>query len=358
MTRHHRVLTAAARAIGAPGLQLVEVIREGTRADVLRAAEGDRTVVIKAHHDPNGTWRHEAAGLDTAHGLGSPELLGVSHDLPVLVMRDLGGGESLADRLLGKDPQAAEEGLLGWARGLADLHAGTSGRYDVHTARLAQLGSTTGLPEHLSLHRGLAEVDRLTLEHGLPRMATLHEAWTGLTAPLQQPEHWVLSPGDACPDNNLITSAGVRLLDFEFAEFRHPAWDVAYLRVPWPSCWCAWALPVPIADRGCATYRGAVSSALPWVGGPEFDDALGRATLAFCLATAGWFLGNALAGGQAGGDDGTEHRPGRRTMILSRLAVAATSPADDELAAYAGALAAALTRRWGAHPLAMAPAFA
>lgn len=46
----------------------------------------------------------------------------------------------------------------------------------------------------------------------------------------------VLSPFDACPDNNIRTTAGLRLIDFEGATVAHPAWDVAYLCVPWPSC--------------------------------------------------------------------------------------------------------------------------
>ena len=63
---------------------------------------------------------------------------------------------------------------------------------------------------------------------------------------------WALTPGDTCPDNNVLTEAGVVLFDFEAAAIRHLAWDAAYLRVPWPSCWCAWRLPEDVARRPVA----------------------------------------------------------------------------------------------------------
>jgi hypothetical protein len=58
---------------------------------------------------------------------------------------------------------------------------------------------------------------------------------------LTEPGHSALWPCDACPDNNVRNDSGeLSLVDFEGAAFRHVAWDVAYLTVPWPSCWCCW----------------------------------------------------------------------------------------------------------------------
>src|SRR2546429_3760393 len=64
-----------------------------------------------------------------------------------------------------------------------------------------------------------------------------------------------LTPADACPDNNVRTAGGLVLIDFEGAQWRHIAWDVAYLAVPWPSCWCAWQLPADVAARAVEAYR-------------------------------------------------------------------------------------------------------
>ena len=36
-------------------------------------------------------------------------------------------------------------------------------------------------------------------------------------------------------------------------QWRHVAWDLAYLRVPWPTCWCSWRLPD--CRRRCSRSR-------------------------------------------------------------------------------------------------------
>ena len=62
-----------------------------------------------------------------------------------------------------------------------------------------------------------------------------------------------LTPADTCPDNNVLVGDRVVLIDFEGAQWRHVAWDVAYLFVPWPSCWCAWSIPDELAARPSPT---------------------------------------------------------------------------------------------------------
>ena len=56
----------------------------------------------------------------------------------------------------------------------------------------------------------------------------------------------------------------VVLVDFEGAEWRHVAWDVAYLRVPWPTCWCSWRMPDAVAEppsTGTARLAAAAAGA-------------------------------------------------------------------------------------------------
>lgn len=60
----------------------------------------------------------------------------------------------------------------------------------------------------------------------------------GLVDRFPDDDRAALTPTDACPDNNVEIGDALVLVDFEGAEFRHIAWDVAYLSVPWPSCWC------------------------------------------------------------------------------------------------------------------------
>ena len=66
-----------------------------------------------------------------------------------------------------------------------------------------------------------------------------------------------MTPADACPDNNVRTGDGLVLIDFEGAQWRHVAWDLAYLIVPWPSCWCSWRIPADLAGQAIEAYRTA-----------------------------------------------------------------------------------------------------
>ena len=165
----------------------------------------------------------------------------------------------------------------------------------------------------------------------------------------------VLTPADACPDNNLMTPDGVVLLDYEFAEVRHPVWDVAYLSVPWPTCWCAWRLPDAVATAAIARYRERVAPSVPYVGSDAFEADLRLATLAWCLMATSWRIEAALDedAGPSAGLDGPTLRP----VVLHRLWLASHLPGPEPLTAYARELFHRLSRRWGEPTLVLAPAF-
>lgn len=154
-----------------------------------------------------------------------------------------------------------------------------------------------------------------------------------------------MTPGDTCPDNTVRTGAGWALLDFEGAEFRPLAWEAAYLRVPFPTCWCSWALPPAAAERALSRWRAELD--LP----AGFDAEVDRATVAWTLVSTGWFLPRILSG-----SDTTEGppTPTRRALLQHRLT---TAPATRPLADLAAEPAAAITRTYGDSPLALAPAF-
>lgn len=171
----------------------------------------------------------------------------------------------------------------------------------------------------------------------------------------------VLSPFDACPDNNVRTTTGLRLIDFEGATVAHPAWDVAYLRVPWPSCWCAWRMPDAVAERAERAWRerlrlqiGPGGSEPDWA---AMEAAIHRASLVWCLVTAGWFLPGALADRRAGG--GGENAPLLRAVVQHRLKIVAESDGPDFITGreLARQLSAALASIWKPHQLPIAPAF-
>jgi hypothetical protein len=162
-----------------------------------------------------------------------------------------------------------------------------------------------------------------------------------------------LTPSDACPDNNAFTAQGLVLLDFESAQWRHVAWDAAYLLVPWPSCWCSWDLPADVSAAGLAAWRAAV--ALPYAGTAAFEDDLRAARIGWAFISLAWFVAGALAG------DAPIDReaPSRRAMITHRLrrVVHEPDPRLPGLTSLAAQALAAAEQAWGSHPLALAPAF-
>jgi hypothetical protein len=345
VTDRDAVLAAASAALGTE-LTGGEVLGGSDRSLVLRATAGDRPVVLKAPLGSGSGPVRELAALRLLTGVpGAVGLLAESADPPVLVLEDLGAGPSLADVLLGPDPAAAQAALDGWAGTLGTLQAATAGLGDAFAAQLAEL-SPLGPPPADSSADTLAETAG-TLARHLPRLG-VHPAPAALDElrALGPAGPGVLTPGDTCPDNNVATGSGYTLLDFEAAEFRHPAWEAAYLRVPWPTCWCSWALPAAVAERALDRWRAAFG---PLPAGFEAD--LDRATLAWAFISTGFFLPRILAGTD---DPDEPRRPLRRAMLQHRLT---TAPGTGPLADLAAETAHALRREYGDHPLALAPAF-
>ena len=149
-------------------------------------------------------------------------------------------------------------------------------------------------------------------------------------------------------------AAGLTLLDFEFAEIRHHAWEAAYLRAPWPSCWCAWQVPEGLSAIALDAYVGA---AFGVHGSPAtFERDVDLATLLWCVDTCTWYLRAALEPWKPHNTD-DDRIPGRRTPVLSRLDLATRLPGPEPLVGWIGALRTELVARWGEHPLRLAPAF-
>jgi hypothetical protein len=273
----------------------------------------------------------EAAALDV---LG--RLVGETADS--VTMTDLGTGPSLADLLLGTDRAEAADGVVAWARALADLQAQQVTRRDAFRSALAARGEVSADVMAERVVRDARALDALALIADPTPVATVGGPAS-------------LTPGDACPDNNVIDPDGLRLLDFEDAQWRPVAWDAAYLTVPWPSCWCSWLLPAGVVDRALDAYRTTLTPAMPGVGSDAFDADLATATAGWALISASWFLPRALAD-----DPPLDPRaPSRRAMVTHRLRQAVAHPL---LGDHCALLLDELHRRWGDdNPLALAPAF-
>lgn len=267
-------------------------------------------------------------------------------------MSDLGSGPNVADALLGSEAGLGRDQILAWAQAIGELQAHTADRLDVFQEALAdgvRTDVTVGKVENLG-----STLRTLCVENGLPWVETVPDAIQEMVAPLRTGPGLALTPSDPCPDNNLSGPDGLLLLDFEHAEIRHRAWEAAYLRVPWPSCWCAWQVPDGVSALALKAYLDAAYGS----DGPPatFEADLDAATLLWCVLSVTWLLPAALDANSAHNTDDAR-MPGRRTLILARLSLAARVSGSEPLTTWAESLRAALLARWGDRSLLLAPAF-
>jgi hypothetical protein len=343
------ILAAASRALGTTVTDPVD-LGGSARTSVLRCHTGDGTVIVKAHREHTPYFANEAAGLAfTTHG---PQLLAVDPDTPLIVMTDLGTAPSLADVLLGTSADDATAALLAWARGYGRIAAETFGKQ----AEFADLRGRW--------HQG--ERPPLTLDTGTftAALAALDvQPPDGLGADLAEiaaldgPD--VFSPGDICPDNNILTDAGLRVLDFEGAGFGPVYLDAAYTRMPFATCWCVYRLPEGLRERIEAAYRAEVVTACPELA----DEPRWRHGL--LLATAWWtvdivnHLGATSAVREGSIHPASAGAPTIRQVLRYRWEyLAAELDAANVLPALAGTVRRLLaaTDRWPTTPLPLYPA--
>ena len=359
-------LATAGRAMGGARLDALDQLKGSHRSVVVRATVdgGPRTVVVKAYVSTEATddlegWAREAAALSVLRGRRAPVpvLLADVNDPLLVVTEDLGGGPSVADAVLGSDPNVAADRVMAWARALAAVHGSTIGTGPAFAAALNERAPMAGFPVD-NMAGELAQAAR-TLQKQLPELGVVPEraalADLVLAAHMLAGTAVALTPSDPCPDNNIATDNGLVLIDFEWAAVRPVVWDIAYLDVPWPTCWCSWRIPEEVAAAALTTWRTAVAPAFPAVATSDFDDGLALASVAWALLTTGWFLEHALA--EEPRPDGFS--PSSRARILHRLgrAVGYRGAVPPRLTDLAEATLTAAGRRWGDLPLDLAPAF-
>ncbi|MEU2060801.1 hypothetical protein [Streptomyces sp. NPDC013455] len=236
-----------------------------SRSTVLRCrTTAGGTVIVKAYgRDPVALrcFASEAAALSL--GLAGPELLGVDPKAPLLVMEDLGEAPTLADVLLGDDPKAAREGLTAWARTLGRLAAEAAGRRADFARLTARFGrGTPSWSDDPWTGRNASALPPLLEQAGIavPPGLTEELARIGTAGGDRYP---AFTPGDTCPDNTLLTTGGLRLIDFEAATYQSVFLTAAYCRMPFSTCWCVFRLPSEPAEEAERAYRTEVVHACP-----------------------------------------------------------------------------------------------
>jgi hypothetical protein len=349
-----------------PGVRLAraDTIAERERATVQRLAAGfpdgiARSLIAKHYRAAGEGWVRESAALSVLPPAArGPRVVAAGAAPPILVTEDLGRGASVADRLLGRDPHVAADAVAQWAGAIATLHAATRGlRAEFRAALAERQGELPVAASRLSIdiEDAIRGLDRECGGLGVPAVSGAFDELRELASRLGGSGTAAITPADTCPDNNVQTPDGLVLIDYEGAEWRHIAWDVAYLYVPWPTCWCSWQIPDDVAHAAFAVYRRTAEPVFPEVGGDTFERDVEAAVVGWALLTTTWFIANALGSDPPLNPE--RPTPTRRAMILHRLDRAARSPELPALAELAGRLAAALRERWGDVPLAYARAF-
>jgi hypothetical protein len=390
------VLNEADRAVVAPAAQsalagldvtavrLGNVIDAGSARSVVvrglaeRRSDEPIEIVIKLTLGSRDGFVRERAALSVIadHGLpGAVRLLGCCDDPPLVVLEDLRDGASVADLLLGDDAGSAERAVVDWARTVGRLQAASAGLGDEFRARVtAPARGTLDTPD---ARQSLAPVDLLadwlleaaeTLE-GLLRPLGVRPSTTALaelraiTSALDPSNSTAsgLVAGDTCPDNALYADGRLTLIDFEAAAHRPVVWEAAYLLVPWPTCWCSWALPDQVAQRALVAWQQVVAPAIPAVTADSFSDDLARAVIAWTFVSLTFLMPRAIADptAQPQASSTARPRPDHRSLIVHRMQAAAGYRTDvsPALRDFAVQVHEACVHRWGQHDLAVAPAF-
>ncbi|HVT78086.1 MAG TPA: hypothetical protein VHD87_13710 [Acidimicrobiales bacterium] len=320
-----------------PGAVLVEDLTNSGRAALARVAIDGETYIAKRHETVE-RFRNEVEALRTLPQAFRPGLVAVGPR--VVVMEDLGPGESLADVLLGDDPARAHGALLLWARTLAaalkpSLSEGArperlslAGNVDALLAFAGELGCT-----------GDVDGDIAAIEDAL----SAHTPW------------FAFGPSDACPDNNRLLADGtMKLFDFEGAGWRHAASEAAYTRAPFCTCWCVAALPDGTTDAMEDAFMTALDPPEP----AAFRIATGAAAVAYVFQMAHvlqWLAETDRPMAPAGVVAPARGRQYVHDRITMLTGYAGPFPAIAELG---DAMAAAMRTRWpGCDVLPAYPAF-
>jgi len=359
------VIAAASRALGRPLTEPAELPGGGDWSVVLRCRDSaGGTIIVKTYPptaEGTSSFAAEAAGLELASGSGlAPDFLAADPAVQAVVMSDLGGGASLADALLGDSPAAARSVLLDWAAACGRLSAATSQRRREFEGLTTQYLAgrpderhVAGLPDRVL--RAAAHAAKI----GVSMPAGLGAELAQVAAAVESMRYAVFSPGDICPDNNLLTPAGIRFIDFEEAGFHTVFLDAAYIRMPFSTCWCVFRFPAELSVAAEEAYREQVC--LVW---PDLaDDAVWQpgvrlAVAAWTLSSTSWLLRRAMAADVP--MDPVAESPHTRQLMRYRWQQLADElkPAGD-LAAVAELTRSLLaaTADWHADELPLYPAF-
>lgn len=277
---------------------------------------------------------------------GTPALLAEDAPNTTLVMEDVGAAPTLADLLVGDDPGAAWAACLRWARALgahvvADPEVLQQFRADLGPAEETNRRLMAALPG-----AGLDAMVDWGVRHAEAARAEISEAFTGL---LGESTREVISAGDTCPDNAVLTEPAVRFLDTEGTAVHPVAIDAAYALQPFSSCWCVFTPPSGLREAMLAEFTAGASGQLPQLAtDPHWPAQVRGAVVIFTVVSAAWLLPSARTKVASIGPAGAL-APNHRQLLVSRWRQVIAEAADDfpDTAAAADEAITRALREWG-----------
>ena len=125
-----------------------------------------------------------------------------------------------------------------------------------YATALARLHAATGPDDAdaLPAWTGPSQADaraftRLAERLGVGVPVGLTAALDDLAERLNAAGHHALLHGDPCPGNAMRTASGIMFVDLEQAALGDGRAELAYLRIGFPTCWCATSVPGPRSGR-------------------------------------------------------------------------------------------------------------
>ncbi|GAA2069981.1 phosphotransferase [Actinomadura alba] len=206
-------------------------LRGGARAIVKQVADGGGT-----GPDADARYAREVAALRLASRAARPAVA------PALLATDPASRVMVLEHL--DDRGAHGDWLLGYAESLARLHALT-GPADKGALPAWSRPTAADAESFLAFAR--------VLDVQVP--SSVPDELAGLLDRLDPAGHHALLHGDPCPGNDLHTATGVRFVDFEQASLGNGLVELAYLRIGFPTCWCAMSVTGPPLAEAEEVYR-------------------------------------------------------------------------------------------------------
>jgi hypothetical protein len=289
----------------------------------------------------------EQAALEFLAAIGfphAPRLIAADRDAGVLALEDLAPREPLSALLRARPPAALARERLAFARVTGALNAATAGKsaaYERLRGRFGDFDPLAGRTHGLGPTWRATEDDLSAL--GLARSHAVEHDIEVVIATLRHPGPFLAFSNGDCEANNFLVAevgGGVdgRLIDFEFASYRHALTCATWMHVPGP----AW---ITVGDPLCADLENAYRRALsPAIAESEDDRLFGSGLAAACLALALDRLRRFRTLDQR--QRGDQSRVQLVSTLESAAAAARRHRALPGLAGWAERVAAWLRRRW------------